>query len=331
MNAMGKAGLRQTVQTGDVLFAFKAIAIIMAVAAHCSSYTMELPCRIGALFGTLGVPVFYFLSGVFFKAGTKRFWRKKVRTIVVPWLVWGSLTFALSLVISGNPATGTEYIKWMIGSGTFVPVLLLCFALFSFCQNTWWSVTLIVIWVISHTLTVLSVLENGVWITNYQNVFNWIGYFAIGNLVGKLGVERLIQIIVRWRYAVCAGAVLLAAVYVWLDVPSYWTVFSAPCQLLCGAALLCVSCSAGKSRLMVDIGKNTYPIYFAHMQIGIGLLNRLVMKRLLPALGWGEYAAAFLWPALVVLVTYAMVKLGAWLAKRIGLGRYLWILGIDRV
>lgn len=319
-------------QASDRLYVLKALAIMSAAAAHCGGYGLPLAQRMSNLLGTVGVPMFFLLSGLFLwdeEPGV--FWRKKIRTLVVPWWVWGCVTFFVSLLLGGNEASLSAFADWILGRGSwlyFVPMLLMSFALFRICSHRLWPYFLAGLSLFSNLLTTAGVWRNVGGLSVYQNVLNWVGFFALGVILRSLDLDRWTSPSARWRYGCCGLTLLLAVLYLYGWEPSYWTPLSIPFELSCGAAMLCLSGRIGSSRLLRDIGKNTYPIFFAHMQFGIGLLNRV--GRLLPRLGRLEYGAVFLRPVLVVLVTYGLILLGRALAERMGLGRWLWLLGIRR-
>ncbi len=325
-------GISKGAQTSDILYVLKAMAIVMSVAAHCHGYTLDVPRRLSSLLGTLGVPLFFFLSGLFFRGHEKGFWAKKLKTLIIPWCTWGIITFAISLVLGSNPMTFVEFLKWMLGTDSwlyFVPALLACFALFCVSVSEYWTYFLIVVSLISNALTIVGVMDGITWLTAYQNVFSWVGYFAVGKLIGARRAQKMFFLLVCWRYVIYALSAILSIAYIYVCEPSYWTAFSIPSQFICGAALLCIAAKFHQNALLIDIGKNTYPIFFVHMQVGIGSLNILFLKRMIPVLGYGEYFLVLLWPVLVVLISYGMIKFGSFVARQIGFGRWLWLLGIE--
>lgn len=73
-------------------YMFRGIAIISVAYAHSLSLSDEILQRIGAAIGILGVPIFLFCSGFFFK---RQKWcellKKLLAGIVSPWLLWGTV------------------------------------------------------------------------------------------------------------------------------------------------------------------------------------------------------------------------------------------------
>jgi len=317
----------------DILYVLKAFAIISAVAAHCSGYTMPYAQRISGLLGTIGVPVFLLLSGFFFKKDGNNFWKKKWKTVVVPWLIWGVATYFIGVILENGELSLRAGVEWILGCSTwlyFVPVLLLCFALFRICSEKWWIYGMIGIWLLSNGLTI-----TGVWggigpVTPYQNVLNWVGFFAIGVLLQKIRKKAPNISFGAKSSNYIIAAVLMSAIYVWWIEPSYWTILSIPVELAVGFLLLELSNRMKQNRLLLAIGKNTYPIFFAHMQFGVGISNKLLFNHVLARIGMLEYAVVIIRPIVVVVLTYGLIAAGRTLVRRAGFGQWLWILGIER-
>lgn len=67
----------------------KAFAIYFVIAAHCT-YNNNLFQQITDIIGTIGVPLFLFVAGVFFKKiKSIDQINNKTKRIVIPWLIWG--------------------------------------------------------------------------------------------------------------------------------------------------------------------------------------------------------------------------------------------------
>lgn len=317
----------------QTLYVLKALAMISAVAAHCVGYTAAGAQKLSAMVGTIGVPVFFVLSGFFFEEDSLGFWKKKGKTIVIPWLIWGAITYAGGCFANSAQVSILNGMRWILGCSTwlyFVPVLLGCFVLFRFCSGMWWNCVIIALWILSNGLTITEVLQGRGCFTIYQNLFNWVGFFSIGILLKRVDFKKVAAISNGLKWICLTLAISVGGVYLWWKEPSYWTPLSLLFELLCGVSLLYFSVALHKSRLLVEIGKNTYPIFFAHMQFGVSVTNRLLFDRLLPLAGAMEYMIVVLRPILVVLFTYELIILGRIVAKWAKLDNYLWLLGINK-
>ena len=142
---MEKALSPAKAELSKTLYVLRALAIICVAAAHCESFRYAPAETVRGLLGTMGVPCFLICSGYFFDPAqeAKVFWTKKLKSIVIPWIVWGILTFAIMVVMGGRTLNAVEAIRWIIGYKTwlyFVPVLLCCFAIFRISVRKWWLI-----------------------------------------------------------------------------------------------------------------------------------------------------------------------------------------------
>jgi len=100
----------------------KAIAIVLIVASHIQHQIMKMGlCAeteayqfIDALLYSFHVPLFFFLSGLFFrgallKRGLKLFALSKLRTILYPFIVWSLLQTAIEIVLSRSGGDGLSW------------------------------------------------------------------------------------------------------------------------------------------------------------------------------------------------------------------------------
>lgn len=122
------------------IWIIKGIAVIAIVSCHCLTVTMEYG-RVNAIsvgfyeiWQGLGVPVFFFLAGYLFhrNAGFLEFWKRKLTTLFVPWLVTGSLVY-LYIVLRKGGASFLGWVLYLIGSNTYLYFLtnLVFFFLFA--------------------------------------------------------------------------------------------------------------------------------------------------------------------------------------------------------
>ena len=108
----------------------KAIAILSVICAHCSGVNEDASIinkSIGCVlanFGTVGVCVFFFLSGLFISNsvvnsdGFGQFVKKKFVRIVPPWLIWGTLVFLYVAIRKGGDFK--SWLTFMVGIGSYL-------------------------------------------------------------------------------------------------------------------------------------------------------------------------------------------------------------------
>lgn len=317
---------RAAASLSSTFYAYKAMAIVFVVMVHCV-FSTWLVSRMVGVFGNLGVPIFFFTSGFYFdrQESTKLFWKKKMHSIVIPWLLYGTLLYLFACALNHFTVIEIPYFGWMSGNGSwlyFVPVLLQCFLLFRICRNKWYDGAVFVLFLLSNVLCVLDILEDLPWYSQYQMVFNWCGFFQLGMLARKnvLTVMELLRH--KLLKAVVVGLWILEAIYyVKSGYYGYWSPIAMVHELLGTAAFFIIADTVLKKvNLLVDIGKYTYIIFFLHMQFGIPAVRRMFTPLGIMQHDWLRF---LLQPAAVVLSVYAGIKVLQWLAPKLGLQKIL--------
>ena len=176
-------------------YALRGLAIISVSYAHSLSLSDKTDQRIGTIIGILGVPLFLFCSGFYFKQDTwKNLWRKLSKTIISPWLLWGTLAFIVSIALKSVNPDPCSFISYILGHGTwlyYVPVYIVVRLLYNiekFGTSLAFIIGTIFLSIISTIVT--SVLLNKLvyingWISPFQNPFNWIGFFSLGIIFNR--------------------------------------------------------------------------------------------------------------------------------------------------
>ena len=176
------------------IYVIKIFAIISIVSAHLTSIPDNsnkyniISSFILQNIGNIGVPIFYLISGYLFfynKHDFKNFFNKKIKTIILPWIVTGSIIF-LSTAIRKGGLNLNNYIKFILGSGSylyFLTILIVFYIIFFKIKNNIYILSLsIVISIVSILLTASGNLLN---INSYLNCFNFMIYFVIGIILNK--------------------------------------------------------------------------------------------------------------------------------------------------
>lgn len=330
---------KNQVSVSSALYALKAIAIIFVAAAHCT-YTDTNIQVFTDILGTIGVPIFLIVSGVFSKNEYKfkDFVIGKIKRIVIPWIIWGIATYVLSIIGGGNNSFQLKgVLLWIIGYKTwlyFVPVLLICLFVFKICSSRPFVIIVIVVSCLSWLLTVNKLLD-GMPFTSCQNPLNWMGFFGFGiilrergileyrpfKLIGKLILLSVCFVAIMLGYFIYAKQIMLT--------PSYWNVFSIPFELFSVATFWHWAFIAGKIRLLVDLGKNSYPLFFAHMQIGINLINLVSFNKINSFTGVLGAIALIIRPIAVIFISYLIfVVISKKVLKLMRLDRIKWVIGL---
>lgn len=254
----------------DIFWALKAFAIFAVFFAHMPGhlYNAVIFDRVGLI----GVPQFMLYAGFFYKRGWEAsflgFLSSKLYTIIIPWLVWGTVTFFIHCL--KEPTFGVlTYLKWILGIGTwlyFVPVLLCCQILSCYINNA----VLLVLGLVSMFLSTFHIIPYNEILTPYVNPFNFIGYFAIGNYLHTYDKWMSIKPIVG------CGVAIISILLLCLFKPVYWY----PYTLVTSTVLLIGLFSifqAFNCSFVSPIGKVSFVIYLSHIQIA-GFVNQMFSR-----------------------------------------------------
>lgn len=266
----------------------KAIAMLSVMSAHTISFHgnngifMKILTSAWAMFGTVGVALFFVLSGFFYHrepGDFRTFWIKKTYRIICPWAICSSFTYIVKVILDDEIPNLETYLRWILGSGTwyyYVTMLLILYFIFTKGYKKNWFLSInIVINIIS--IIALSYLE---WrptgfITKYLIPTNWCGFFAIGCLLRKYRLD--IKFFLNKSYIIYAAIITIITFMVnqILGIYSYFHIISFVFELSCGMVMLNIADKLRNITILNRIGKNTLFIYLMHMQIVQPLCNRM--------------------------------------------------------
>lgn len=310
-----------------VFYSLRAFAILSVAYAHSLSLRNEALSRIVALLGLIGVPVFLICSGYYYTQSklNKDWFKGRFESIVIPWLIWGSFAYVLSLTLGRNSNGNLlfDYLYYLVGYYTwlyYVPIYLITIIIYQVIRPSKNVIIVsIIITMISNCLTYYLNPEIG--ITPYQNPLNWIGFYAIGvGLKGRLnGIIEKKRVLVYGVIAFGFGLVIVLARW----KVCYWHPLSILFELASFVVLLYVTNIINGKPLQI-IGKNSYILYFLHMQQGIAITNRFFSFLHCKS----EVVEFWLKPVVVLSVTLLIVYVIAFTLKLIGLSKLTKYLGI---
>ena len=175
----------------------------------------------------------------------------------------------------------------------------------------------------------LKKIDGNEYITRYQFLFNWCGFFELGMVARKYQKnwnKRGIQIV--FKFIIVILWIVTGIVYCTFMTPSYWTYISMAYELLSIIAIYFIAeklCETRFYNLIIDIGQNTYPIYFVHMQFGMasfGLIARILRISQI------EWLLLVLKPITIVLGSWLSIKVISLFATKLHIRKVLWIFGI---
>ncbi len=308
----------------NMLYAAKAIALVLIVWAHMPT-DGQLSGQ--ALFEGLrtsivqpSILVFFFISGYFYKRSpgdSKSFWSKKTKSLLIPWLVWATATFVLSLILSGSlNGLFASWLKWVLGIGSvywYMSVITVCLVLFkAVTLNEKTMDTLLWICVgisaISVILSVCSVIEYNLQWNQYTNAFNWVGVFAFGILARR---KNWLEWMTSAKAAIVSSVILTVCLVLsaarGIQVNTFIDIYSIPIEIFGTVCILFLAKLLAKSKLVVDIGRKSFFVYLIHIQIA-GILNSQLPHTVL---------FYVLRPFAALAVCYLLAKLFRWVLQKL--------------
>lgn len=244
---------QNTVDVSKTMYAAKALAILFVVTAHMNMKALNpVALAVKGRLGAMGVPVFLIISAYYFKpekySRIRDFMKRKVISIILPWLFWGSVVYSLALW-RGNGYSFFSHMNFLLGNGSYLyymNVLMICYLCFFYpAKNHWRHVItcLCAVSVFSCFLTLTGILKPVIimlGITDYLNPFNWFVFFFFraeikayfnGEAFGKEEVDSPIH----YGYLVypfCSG-ILCGNRWIWIFFQA-WHINGTP-QYRCSA------------------------------------------------------------------------------------------------
>lgn len=179
-------------------------------------------------------------------------------------------------------------------------------------------------------------------ITSCQNPLNWIGFFAVGVLLQQAGMKSHILFEKRRRIAagISAASLIIFSISYFLYstllniTPSYWNAFSIvfelnACVVIYYLSLWLAEKKAKPVAVITDVGRNSYPLFFSHMQIGINAVNVICLS-FWDRVGGVVFAGVTIFRGvLVIAFSYMLfVVLARKIIKILLLDKYSWLIGL---
>ena len=183
------------------IYTIKAFAIFSVVCAHTavepanSTESLHFAVKVLSAIGTMGVPIFFIVSGYLFQnnqRNMKSFWIRKLKTIICPWLFCETLVWLYVVLRKGGVSvwSWTKFILGINHSTYYLTILIFFFIVFWYLKNN------TVVIVLSMCFSCLSIIAygwdlplfskfNDMFVTIYLNPFLWMMYFGLGLLLGK--------------------------------------------------------------------------------------------------------------------------------------------------
>ena len=227
----------------ECIVIMRGFAIFSVICAHVASIPSDahtnvaLICKFFSYIGIMGVPIFFFLSGMLYnkKKCIKDFWYSKIRMIVVPWFFCETIIW-LYVVLRKGGVSVSNWIKFILGynhSTYYLSILIILFVLF-------WKIRFYKFGIFLSLLISVVALEAYVWnilelsflwkwqINPYLNPLFWMLYFALGLLVSKFNIWSKIKTWSQKIVYLCGGLIVgVFFIQIYFECEfSYWSKFS---------------------------------------------------------------------------------------------------------
>jgi len=285
---------QEIINKNRIIYVLKGLAILSVISAHCGNrYELNsvttVMNQLLSCFGTIGVPVFFLLSGYLFH-NTKKIadiLKSKFTGIVVPWiatglLIWLYETLKKGIVYSGNP------VAWLLGIGNYLwylPVLICYFLVFYFVRSKKTAVLVLVLGLAYHIFRYdcrFAFLEIDSRYEILNNILCQLPFFSLGFLIQKTeSFDKCILFFKKKKifWTLISTIIICCALYVNKGSIYYNSQFFLIYALgfIILFLILALTISAGIENLLVQTGKVSFFIYLVHMPIA-GLISNIFSR-----------------------------------------------------
>lgn len=300
----------------------KGIAAIAIVSCHCcwvnvnASAWNQVSYNFMFFWNWLGVPVFYFFAGFFYnnRVDFYAFWKKKINSIIVPWLFTGTIVWLYVVLRKGGMTfeTWLQFVCLKQSYLYFLTDLIIFFAI------TWRVKKEKQLVIILSLLIIVSVL-NGIFginlleeLNKYVYLSNY-AYFLLGKILSFHTQQKMHN-----RY----GIVVISLWAILQFAGTQWSVVGCIGILIGGlgiVGIIYISSWLRESLIGNELekwGRRSFSIYLLHMPfagITANLLNRSEKLAFLTILR----------PIIVIIVTSCVIEGVIYCARKVKLLKYL--------
>jgi len=313
----------------DYIYIIKALALFSIVTAHVGIITNNTPISIIfslilSSIGSIGVGVFFFISGYLFSKTNKSFelfFKSKVTTILIPWFFCGTLLFLYVALRKGD----LNFYNWFITITAhshlyYLSMLMIFYLIYWRLKNN------IYLLILNIGLSIISITLTGLgWVPIYPyiNPFNWAIYFILGMLIKKYEVlEIIVSFCRKWFLYIVSIYLAILIIYLFNGVGiSYWKCAPIIAELvamafLFGAAVYCMNLK--KREFIIYVGKMSFSIYLLHMAFA-GIFANIFSR-------FNLWYLTMLIPFIVIIITVACIEFVRYISRKIKADRILDIL-----
>lgn len=268
------------VVTARVIFLLSIISAHSCVAQSEINSSYLLLWNLWNVWSIIGAPCFLILSGYFFRKDAVSFielLRKKFKTIIIPWLICGTIVYIIS---KSEHYSMREYLNFIFGYNSYLyymTVLISCYIIFYYIPRQ----IFLLFCFIGVNLISLTLTEKGIYhplLTNYLNIANWTGYFSLGMLIKRLDILFKIRTLpVILQTLIMMPGIIVVLLGASSNIDSYFHLLSFPVigLFFLSIYILCNLLHIHNLSFISDIGKFSFSIYLLHLP-SVAVLKRIV-------------------------------------------------------
>lgn len=290
--------------TSKQIWTLKALAVISIFVAHmpltpCNSVPFSL---LYEMFGRIGVPMFLVLSGLLYKPLDIHGWKRRLKRLLVPLFLWGSVTYFIHCLPSDTTFSLIDYGLWLVGSNSFLYFVWMLLSITLLYQIFDAPYVWILIGIGSILLSQLNLIPYTFHWTPYLNPFNYILYFSFGILLRRKNFW-----VYRESTLLGTSALIIFVLVFILCLDHSWKLFFNVHSLLMQIAMtwlliFLVSRFEISSKFLIYIGKVSFIIYLIHIQFA-STITKLFISFPSPYMQVLKIFVAF---AIVLMLIYIM-------------------------
>lgn len=234
-------------------------------------------------------------------------------------------------IVTGDNIGVFEWLKFLVGYNSYLyylTVLMICYLIYFYPVKhnkiTIMAIVSIFITIISQQLTAWGILDvKSIGLTNYLNIFNWVGYFSLGLCLKNVDAYKFITKIRKYIVPIIMIWVALFVIAYYFDNSTgYFSLFAIPLQIF--GAIIVFALSSFKSldcRFVKYIARISFSVYLVHMVI-IALVYKFIGNL---------YCINLFVPIVTLLLIAGLIFAGEKIAQKIKLESvYYKLLGIRR-
>lgn len=323
--------MEQKINKSNTIYIMKGFAIFSVLCAHTSIVPREssVMCKILSEImneiGAVGVGVFFVISGYLFyfwqlnNVSFKSFIIKKIKYILVPWVVSATLVYFYVAVRKGGSLK--EFILLLVGyesSYWYLSILFVLYIVFYILtrakHKTFCVVGMICMSIVSVCMRVVGIIPADA-IGVYLNVFNWSAFFAVGVIIQSKSIKFLNSILCCVSICIiCILSLALCERYFGQKF-SYFAHYYIGVELIIVLAVYSVSELLARkdtivSKILIYVGRISFSLYLYHQLIWAGFIVNITNR-------YDKWYLIMLRPFVVGGLVVIELKIGDCLARKI--------------